>query len=182
MLFRRIAESGWVGLAEGFMAGEWFATSSEVLVDVLTKLLQSNYRPKTPTISPKHLDGGGEIPAELVQHFAGDGMSGFAGHFATGVPTTQRVRVKSQQSRSAPAYFVDVTEYSEPIDASRDDLGDVQQRSVQMLLDACATSRGTHLLEFPSSGARCRSRQQAGERLSTRGPPMSTPRTRCATE
>lgn len=152
MLFRRIAESGWVGLAEGFMAGEWFATSSEVLVDVLTKLIQSNYRPKTPTISPKHLDGGGEIPAELVQHFAGDGMSGFAGHFATGVPTTQRVRVKSQQSRSAPAYFVDVTEYSEPIDASRDDLGDVQQRSVQMLLDACATSRGTHLLEFPSSG------------------------------
>ncbi|EEI16587.1 SAM-dependent methyltransferase [Corynebacterium lipophiloflavum] len=156
MLFRRIADSGWVGLAEGFMAGEWAAASSEALVDVLVKLLQSGYRPKTPTISPKHFDGGGEIPAELVQHFAGDGMSGFAGHFATGVPTTQRVRVKSQQARagraSAGTYFVDVTEFSEPIDASRGDLSDVQQRSVEMLLDACATGRGTHVLEFPSSG------------------------------
>lgn len=156
-LFRRIADGGWVGLAEGYMAGEWSAAGSAALVDALEKLLRCNYRPKTPRVGADLADGVGEIPAELVQHFSGDGMSAFAGHFATGVPTTQRVRVKSHVSGaghgSAPAaYFVDDTEYSEPLDAGRGDLGDVQRRSVELLLDACSVERGTHLLDYPSSG------------------------------
>lgn len=156
-LFRRIADGGWVGLAEGFMAGEWSAASTQVLVEALVELLRADFRPRTPHISASAAGLGGEIPAELVAHFSGDGMSGFAGHFATGVPTTQRVRVKSQvpgagRGNVAAAYHIDDTEFSAPLEAGRADLGDVQRRSVDLLLDACAVERGTHVLEYPASG------------------------------
>ncbi|WP_249399823.1 SAM-dependent methyltransferase [Corynebacterium qintianiae] len=154
-VFRRVADSGWVGLAEGYMAGEWASPSSSMLVDALVALLRVDYRPRTPGIAAGQLDPAGEIPPDLVQHFSGDGMSGFAGHFATGVPTTERVRVKFYAPRSGQAgasYFVDRTEFTAPLDAERGDLGDVQQRSVEMLLDAALAGRGTHLLEYPSSG------------------------------
>ena len=156
-LFRRIADGGWVGLAEGFMAGEWSAASTQALVDALVELIRVDFRPKTPQISTSAGDVGGEIPAELVAHFSGDGMSGFAGHFATGVPTTERVRVKSQvpgagRGNVPAAYHIDDTEFSTPLEAGRADLGDVQRRSVDLLLNACAVERGTHLLEYPASG------------------------------
>lgn len=42
-VFTRIAYSGWLGLAEGYMAGEW---ESDNLVRVLTGLLEAGYRPR----------------------------------------------------------------------------------------------------------------------------------------
>lgn len=160
-LFTRIAASGWVGLAEGFMAGEWRARDSHTLVDVLSALISHNYAPHTPSTTPKRgADSDaytGDIPADLVAHFAGDGMSAFQGHFATGVPTTQRERVKSQAKGAGKAgqpthYFVDVTEFGAPQDAQRADLGDAQRRSVEMLLGFAGVAAGTHLLEFPAGG------------------------------
>lgn len=160
-LFSRIAVSGWVGLAEGFMAGEWRARDSHTLVDVLLALITGNYTPRTPSATPKRgVDAGldtGDVPPDLVAHFAGDAMSPFQGHFATGVPTTQRERAKSQVKgagkRGTPShYFVDVTEIGPPHDAHREDLADAQARSVDMLLRLTGTAAGTHLLEFPASG------------------------------
>lgn len=156
-VFRRVADSGWVGLAEGFLAGEWSVESSAALVDALAALLKVNYAPRTPAVASGRAGSGGEIPPDLIRHFSGDGMSPFAGHFATGVPTTQRERVRSYAPcglgrRAAAFHYVDRTEFSAPLDAQRDDLADVQARSVEMLLDACGAARGTHVLEYPSSG------------------------------
>ncbi|WP_290343229.1 class I SAM-dependent methyltransferase [Corynebacterium auris] len=154
-VFRRIWESGWVGLAEGFMAGEWSTSNSDALVEALAALIRAGYRPKTRTaLQPGQ---GGDVPPALVQHYAGDGMSGFAGHFATGVPTKERVAVASHvrgagRGADAATHFVDVTTIGAPLDAERADLGHAQARSVDMLLDAVRARPGTHLAEYPASG------------------------------
>lgn len=161
-VFDRIAARGWTGLAEGFMAGEWATPSSEGLVHVLERLIRVGYRP-TPARVPAP-EGGrlpvgavGELPPDLVQHFDGGTSTHAQGHFGTGVPTTQRIRMKSHtpgagRGNEPSHHFVDVTEFGAPLAAQRDDLGDAQRRSVAMLLDAAAAGPGTHLLEMPCSG------------------------------
>ena len=156
-LFARIAFSGWVGLAEGYMAGEWSTTDSQQLVDVLMRLIVADYKPKTPRVKAGVSAVTGEVPADLVSHFAGDGMSSFQGHFATGVPTTERRQVKSYargagRGGEAAQHLVDVTEFGAPVAAERQDLGDAQRHSVQMLLRLASVGAGTHLLEFPAGG------------------------------
>lgn len=153
-LFARLAVSGWLGLAEGYMAGEW---RSERLTEVLTALLSVGYQPRVgfPKLCSSFGDyDGGELPSEIIRLSSGDGMSAFGGVFATGVPTTVRTAVPSQVQgeKKSSNYFIDLTTYSEPIGAERNDLGDAQSRSVDMLLDATRVAAGTHLLEFPSTG------------------------------
>lgn len=156
-VFDRIAASGWVGLAEGYMAGEWGTENSQVLVDVIANLIGSDYRPKTPRAAAPSVVTGGALPPELVAHFAGDGTSAFQGIFATGVPTTQRERRKSFAPRAGrgdePAqHFVDVTEIGPALETDRGDLADAQARSVDTMLRSLSVGSGTHLLEFPASG------------------------------
>ncbi len=156
-LFSRIATHGWVGLAEGYLAGEWETDTPGDLVDVLAALLAVKYHPKTAVVPADDEYVGGEVPPELVERYSGDGMSAFAGRFATGVPTTQRVSVPSYTRGAGrgdePAtHFVDITEISDPLDVNRDDLGDAQRRAARMLLDYVAAGPGTHILEYPSAG------------------------------
>lgn len=154
-LFPRLAVSGWLGLAESYLAGEW---RSERLVEVLTALLQVNYRPRPGRVKePVGFYEGGELPAELIRLCSGDGTSAFGGVFATGVPTTVRSAVPSHvpgagRGREPRTHFVDVTTYSPPVAAERADLGDAQTRTIDMLLDAAGVTAGTHLLEYPSAG------------------------------
>lgn len=156
-LFTRIATGGWIGLAESYMAGEWRTDTSAALVDVVTRLMRTGYNPKT---APVELDGSfrsGGIPPELVARFAGDDMSAFAGHFATGVSTTQRVKMRSHAPRAGKgnepaAYFMSVTDIEAPLETQKPDLADAQSNTVAMLLDAAAVRPGTHLLEVPCSG------------------------------
>lgn len=154
-LFVRLAVAGWLGLAEGYMAGEW---RSDRLVHVLTELLRVGYQPKLVRagVPVRHYDGG-ELPAELVRLSSGDGMSSFGGVFATGVPTTVRTAVPSHvpgagRGAEPATHFVDLTTWSAPTVVERADLGDAQARTVDMLLDAAQVTAGTHLLEYPSVG------------------------------
>lgn len=148
-LFPRLAVSGWLGLAEGFMAGEW---RSERLVDVLAALIAAGYRPHLGGRTvPTRPYGGGELPPELVALGSGDGLSAFGGVFASGVPTTVRTAVPSH-GRGPAAHFVDLTTFSEPAAVDREDLGAAQTRAVTMLLDAARVAAGTHLLEYATSG------------------------------
>ncbi|MDY5784653.1 MULTISPECIES: class I SAM-dependent methyltransferase [unclassified Corynebacterium] len=154
-LFTRLATSGWVGLAEGFMAGEWTVSDTDALVGVVESLIRSGYRPKA-AVAPGG-NAGGDVPPELVQHFAEDSMSAFMGHFATGVPTTERTMVSSYVPgagrRNEPAaHYVDVTNIGAPLGAQRGDLAPAQRRSVEMLLDAARVSARTHVVEHPASG------------------------------
>lgn len=154
-VFTRVAYSGWLGLAEGFMAGEW---ESDNLVRVLVRLLEVGYRPGGVKNQVGGLYLGEEIPDSLVRLYSGDGMSVHGPVFSSGVPTTERVRMRSYVpgagKRDEPAqHFVDVTELSAPTVVERADLGDAQLRAVAGLLDAARVGIGTHMLDFPSSGA-----------------------------
>lgn len=155
-LFERIAANGWIGLAEGYMAGEWRTDTPDDLVRVLGKLLEVGFNPATK-LGREARFAGGEVPPKLVAKFSGDGMSAFAGHFATGVPTMERVSVPSHspsagRGKEPKNYFVFKTNYSAPLETEKLDLADAQARSVNMLLDAAVVRPGTHLAEVPSSG------------------------------
>lgn len=156
-VFTRIAAGGWVGFAEGYLAGEWTTPSSQALVDALVALIETGYRPRTVRIRKSPQLHNGEVPPDLVAHFAGDAMSPFQGHFATGVPTKERVRVKSftpgaGRGNEPAHHFVDVTEFGTPQAADRGDLADAQARSVEMLFALTGVAAGTHLLELPAAG------------------------------
>lgn len=148
-LFSRLAASGWLGVAEGYLAGEWRTDS---LTDVLAAFLRTGYRPRGISRVPAAVGSGGEIPAELVHLSSGDGMSDFSGVFASGVPTTVRTSVPSHSPDGPDTHFIDLTTFTPPLGAERGDLGDAQRRTAEMLLDAALVTPGTHLMEFPSSG------------------------------
>lgn len=153
-LFSRLADAGWLGLAESYMAGEW---RTRELTDVLTALLKTGYRPKRRRSQPRFdRYEGGELPPELVQLNSGDGMSLFGAVFAAAA-TTERTAVTSHvpgagRNREPASHFVDVTTISDPSVVERADLAGAQRRAVTMLLDAAGVTAGTHLLEYPDSG------------------------------
>lgn len=152
-LFARIADSGWLGIAESYMAGEWRTTD---LVGVLTRLLEVGYVPKGRLdISSSYT--GLELPPELVRLYSGDAMSSFGTQFS-GVPTTERKAVKSfvrgaGHGSEPSTHFVDVTTLTDPMHVERADLASGQLATVTSLLDGAHVRGGTHLLDFPSSGA-----------------------------
>ena len=152
-VFTRIAYSGWLGLGESYLAGEWTTPDSDRLVTVLQRLLGVGYRPKAKEL-PVEDSTPGELPMDLVRLYAGDSLSHSGGIFASGVPTTVRQAVRSYSSgrREPKEHFVDVTTVSEPTAADRDDLGDAQRRAAQWLLDATRCTAGTHLLVYPATG------------------------------
>ena len=154
-LFSRIADSGWLGLAESYMAGEWTTPDSDRLVKVLLRLLGVGYRPKAKELAVE-ASSPGELPLDVVKLYAGDSLSHSGGIFASGVPTTVREAVRSYSARvgskEPKEHFVDVTSVTEPTHTDREDLGDAQRRAAQWLLDATRTGAGTHLLVYPATG------------------------------
>lgn len=154
-LFARIAHSGWLGVAESYMAGEWSTPDSSTLVKVLTRLLGVGYNPATNQV-PISESLGGELPGDLVNLYSGDGLSHHGGLFTSGVSTTVRESWPSF-TRGAGAkkpHFVDVTTVHEPDDTvDREDLADAQRRWATELCDLTKTNVGTHMLIYPASGA-----------------------------
>ena len=84
-LFARIADSGWLGLGESYLAGEWTTPDSDRLVTVLQRLLGVGYKPKDKEL-PVEDSTPGELPMDLVKLYAGDSLSHSGGIFASGVP------------------------------------------------------------------------------------------------
>lgn len=155
-LFVRLAESGWLGLAESYMAGEWTAPD---LMKVLEKLLGAGYAPRRERLAKTapSRGTGQELPADLVQLTSEDGVSLCGGLFASGVPTTVRKATKSfvpgaGRGKEPASHFVDVTYVSAPIDVERADFPAAQERVMASLLDAALVDQGADVLEYPSSG------------------------------
>lgn len=154
-LFLRLAQFGYLGLAEGFMAGDW---QSPHVADVLTKLLQVGYAPRRGREDVGGAYTGLELPPALVRLFSGDGMSSSGTVFSSGVPTTERTETKSfvpgaGRGVEPGMHFVDITTLTDPTFVERADLPEAQLRAIRMLLDAAKVRSGTHLLDFPASGA-----------------------------
>lgn len=156
-LFVRLAERGWVGFAESYMAGEW---RSDRLVTVLSGLLASGFKPgRKGGAGSKSPDNevGNDLPADLIALYSGDGVSRFGGLFAQGVRTTQRETVPSYargagRGNEPKTHFVDVTDCQAPGPVEREDLPAAQSRAIESLLDLAHVAQGTDFLEFPSAG------------------------------
>ncbi|MBP3087585.1 SAM-dependent methyltransferase [Corynebacterium sp. sy017] len=161
-LFARIAAGGWLGLAEGYMAGEW---ESDNLAVVLEKLIRAGYNPRIPRrlaadISDSYT--GMELPPQLIRLFSGDGMSASGTVFSSGVPTTERIAVKNYAAtakttqvtkvRQPAQRYIDDTTLTDPTYVEKQDLSGAQLHNIAMLLDAAHVRQGSHILDFPSSG------------------------------
>lgn len=154
-LFTRMAADGWLGIAESFMAAEW---QTDRIADVLTRLLEVGFHPKSGS---RHVTGpytGTEVPPELVRLSSGDGMSLHGTLFASGVPTRERTAEKSfvpgaGRSGEPALHFVDVTTITPASFVEKADLRDAQIRAATHLLDTMGVAAGTHMLDYPSAGA-----------------------------
>lgn len=157
-LFVRLAERGWIGLAESFMAGEW---ESDQLVSVLSGLLASGYKPMGVGMrrsgKGSQLAPDSDLPVDLIQLYSADGVSGFGAMFASGVPTTERVAKPSYvrgagRGAEPKTHFVDITWIAPPGPVEREDLNAAQHRAGESLLELARVAHGSDVLELPSSG------------------------------
>lgn len=166
-MFRRIAEADWVGLGESYLAGEW---ESDTLPGSLSALLDagldvgaegrvgrglrklSGRRPVPRATGP-----GGELPASLIELFAGSALTGGSALFASGARTTSLEEIPNQAPGAGrggvPATWkVDVTRIDAPEGVARIDLPEAQARRVERMLDLARVRAGDGILEWPSSG------------------------------
>ena len=154
-LFYRIAEAGWLGLGESYMAGEWDATD---LGSVLRKLIAVGYQPKRRlTVKPvgkkrararRPFDAVADaddvmgIPHELRSLFSGDGASCAVGIFNSGIPTTLH-----------PTSTTESTSISAPGSVEAADIGEAQQRACTTLCQSLDIRSGDLVGEFGFNGA-----------------------------
>ena len=164
--FARIAEYGWVGLLESFLAKEWTSTDlPQTLKDFLAVGLDSPVTRQWRKFSgsnglPAHHQGdgdGGQLPTDLVALYTGDQLTAASALFATGVRTSIRKPVESYVAgagrRGIPqTNVVELTDIADPDPIERADLADAQTRRIDQMLDAAQVQAGDRVLEWPSSG------------------------------
>ncbi|MDY6049896.1 MAG: hypothetical protein SPI77_04975 [Corynebacterium sp.] len=128
-VFYRIAARGWLGLAEGFMAGEWTAPD---LASVLSGLLGAVYRPqRNPSVRAEVLAEPAGIPRRLCE-LTSPTSSLMVGMFAGGVSTTVGPR----------------TVVTAPGEVTRTDVADSQERAADTLLDGAAVRSSDSVVEL----------------------------------
>lgn len=160
-LIDRIVADGFLGLAEGYMAGEWFA---EPLPDVLRVLLSQPLEKKSGMwlgslgSQDRRKFGGvrpGELPDGLVELYAGASRATGSALFSSSSRSsnTEMVQVQTGSSkRSVAQWPVDVTWFGEPDAVERRDLDDAQLRRTHAMLNEAQVGPGDRVLELPSSG------------------------------
>lgn len=160
-LIDRIVADGWLGVAEGYMAGEWDAEPlEEVLSAVLSQPLEQPSRHMLGTLLARNpRDYGsvmaGEVPDSLVEIYAGVARTTGAALFssASRVTSTETVDVSIGSGRKHTAKWpIDVTHFGPPHDVERQDLDDAQLRRIESMLDEAGVRAGDKVLELPSSG------------------------------
>ncbi|QNH96921.1 cyclopropane-fatty-acyl-phospholipid synthase [Corynebacterium anserum] len=157
----RIVADGWLGLAEGYMAGEWSAEPlHEVLHVILSQPLEKTskrllgnfghtHRHKFGQVRP------GEIPEGLVELYAGATRATGAALFSASSRTSSAEEVTvhpSANSKTTETWPVDITFFGETEHVDRRDLDDAQKRRIEAMLDEAEVRPGDRVLELPSSG------------------------------
>lgn len=138
-LFYRLAESGWLGLGESYMAGEWHATD---LPTVIRRLISVAYlRKRKLRTSADDGDALG-IPPDLRRLAAGEHASLQTGIFNTGIPTVTR-----------PEPGLSTRTYSAPGDVVPADIVEAQQRAFAILCADIDIRSGDFVGEFGYNGA-----------------------------
>lgn len=157
----RMVARGWLGLAEGYMLGEWTA---DPLPDVLSALLDQPLEGKLGRVFARRaakqrakgtVPGTGELPEGLVELYAGATRATGAAQFSSSSRTTATETIEvpvAQGSRKTVPATVDFTWFGEPDGADRLDLDDCQMRRIEGMLTEASVGRGDRVLELPSTG------------------------------
>lgn len=166
-LYARIADSGWLGLGESYLAGEW---DSDTLPETLAALLAAGLdagpggrlgRGLRTVAGPRpdaaEADPGGDLPASLVALYAGPGLAPGSALFASGPATTVVEQVPlpgpGAGRRGAPDQVpVEVTRVADPVAPDRADLPAAQARRVAAMLRLAGVRAGDRVLEWPAAG------------------------------
>lgn len=138
-LFYRLAESGWLGLGESYMAGEWHATD---LPTVIRRLISVAYLPKRKLRTSADDGDALGIPPDLRRLAAGEHASLQTGIFNTGIPTVTR-----------PEPGVSTRTYSAPGNVVPADIVEAQQRAFAILCADIDIRSGDFVGEFGYNGA-----------------------------
>ena len=149
----RATANGWLGLAEGYMLGEWTAEPlSQVLGVLLSQPLESRQMEILGKSRKNHHQFGdvrpGELPVGLVELFAGETRATGGALFSSGARTT----ATEEFSDGNVTYPMDVTWMGAPEEVDRRDLDDAQRRRINAMLDEASVGPGDRVLEIPSSG------------------------------
>ncbi|WP_297004765.1 class I SAM-dependent methyltransferase [uncultured Corynebacterium sp.] len=151
LVLDRIVAGGWLGLAEGYMAGEWTAEPlPEVLRVLLSQPLESGLGALVSRRRRRDFGdaGPGELPDALVELYAGETRTTGSALFASGTRTST-TRETTQFNRLTPVVesWMDA-----PVDVERADLDGAQVHRINRMLDMARTGPGDRVLELPSSG------------------------------
>lgn len=153
-LIDRLVASGFLGLGEAYMAGQWDADPlADVLAVLLDHTLESTAAAWVGRRARSREQGApapaGELPSTLVELTAGPGGSVSAPLFATGATTTV---VEPRPWRDRP-HMVDVGRIEKPHLVDFADMESAQIRRIEVMLDACQVGPGSRVLEFPAASA-----------------------------
>lgn len=151
LVLDRVVADGWLGLAEGYMAGEWTADPlPQVLQALMSRPLESGLGRLVSR--HRHRDfgevGAGELPDALVELYTGETRATGAALFASGTRTSA-TRETTQHGRPAP---VVVSWMDAPPSVDRADLDSAQVHRIDRMLDLAGVGPGDRVLELPSSG------------------------------
>ena len=147
----RAVAAGWLGMAEGYMAGEWSAEPlPEVLRVLLSQPLEAGLgarlaRRRRPDFGQVR---SGELPDSLVGIYTGDTRATGSALFASGTRTSETVTV-TQHGRPTP---VITTWLDAPARVERADLDGAQLNRIDHMLDLAEVGPGDRVLELTSSG------------------------------
>lgn len=151
MLYARMAESGFLGFAESFLAGEWDA---DPLAEIIAVSLDHDIHTWAGRVAGAWSGrtnfqgpGTGELPFALAQLCAGPGGTLGTPQFWTGPSTTMAVPVRWKHD----TVHVDVTVLEPPTVVGFSDIEPAQVRRVDAVLDECGVKAGSRVLEFPAT-------------------------------
>lgn len=151
LMLDRIVAGGWLGLAEGYMAGEWSADPlPEVLGVLLSRPLEGRWGAAASRRAPR-VSGEvrpGELPDALVELYTGTTRATGSALFTSGVRTSE-TEDSAQLGRTIPLM---VSWMDAPKSIGRADLDDAQLHRINHMLDLAKVGPGDLVLELPSSG------------------------------
>ncbi|MGP9723639.1 class I SAM-dependent methyltransferase [Corynebacterium sp. AOP40-9SA-29] len=154
LVLDRVVDAGWLGLAEGYMAGEWTADPlPEVLGVLLTQPLEGGLGRRLSRRRRRvagHVRAG-DLPDALVDIYAGQSRATGSALFASGTRTSE-VDNPEQGGQRPPVTVSYLDAPTDPAAVDRADLDSAQQHRIDAMLDEAQVGPGHRVLELPSSG------------------------------
>lgn len=154
LVLDRVVDSGWLGLAEGYMAGEWTADPLPRVLGVLLSQPLEGGLGRRLSRRRRRVTGqvrAGELPDALVDIYTGETRATGSALFASGTRTSE-VENPTQDGQNPPVTVRHFDAPDDPDVVERGDLDSAQLYRINAMLDEAEVGPGSRVLEMPSSG------------------------------